>query len=252
MATQKIQFGYTSAQTLVVSLIPLGGNSVLFNSATAIELPSGSGIYTATFTEVAALNATYRAFVKLGGTGVASFEAKFTGTNLETIQATEFVDAGGTSPSDITNAVWNPQLSLHQLAGSTGEALEKASVGTQNAYVLPISTTDPCAPRGTALTAFVNGDATFVIGFKDAAGVVIDPTLESLYFVVEDASAGTDMVIIPDGSLTKSTTNITFTVQGSDNTPIGSYRWAVRTTTNEKVLAYGVYNIQYAAQDDTP
>ena len=159
---------------------------------------------------------------------------------------------GGTSPSAVADAVWDESLSAHQSAGSTGEALEKASVETQNAYVLPISTTDPCAPRGTALTAFVNGDATFVIGFKDAAGVVIDPTLESLYFVVEDASAGTDMVIIPDGSLTKSTTNITFTVQGSDNTPIGSYRWAVRTTTNEKVLAYGVYNIQYAAQDDTP
>lgn len=160
--------------------------------------------------------------------------------------------SGGTNPTDITNAVWNPQLDQHQQIGSTGEALQKASVETQNAYVLPISTSDPCAPRGTALTAFINGAATFVLEFKDASGAIVDPTAESLYFVVEDGSTGTDMVVIPDGSLTKTTKNISVTVPGSDNTPIGSYRWAVRTESNEKVLGYGVYNIQYAAQDDTP
>lgn len=160
--------------------------------------------------------------------------------------------SGGTNPTDITNAVWNPQIDQHQQAGSTGEALQRASVETQNAYVLPISTTDPCAPRGTALTAFVNGAATFVLEFKDASGAIIDPTVEALYFVVEDGSTGTDMVVISDGSLTKTTTNISVTVPAADNTPIGSYRWAVRTETNEKVLGYGVYNIQYAAQDDSP
>ena len=154
--------------------------------------------------------------------------------------------------TQIQNTVWDAPTSAHPIPGSTGKALQDASVETQNAYVLPISTSDPCAPRGTALTAFINGAATFVLEFKDASGAIIDPTLEALYFVVEDGSTGTDMVVIPDGSLTKTTKNISVTVPASDNTPIGSYRWAVRTETNEKVLGYGVYNIQYAAQDDSP
>ena len=252
MATQYIQFGYTSGQTLVVKLISLGGEAVLFSSAAAIELPASGGIYKAAFTEIGAINGTYRAVVTLSGTGVASFEAKFTGTDAEIIQAAEFTNAGSINPQDIGNAVWNPQLDQHLQPGSTGRALQDASVETQNAYVLPISTSDPCAPRGTALTAFINGAATFVLEFKDASGVIVDPTAEALYFVVEDGSTGTDMVVIPDGSLTKTKNNISVTVPASDNTPIGSYRWAVRTETNEKVLGYGVYNIQYAAQDDTP
>ncbi len=161
-------------------------------------------------------------------------------------------DPVGTLYEPIADKVWDTSIAAHQTAGSTGKALQDASVETQNAYVLPISTSDPCAPRGTALTAFINGAATFVLEFKDAAGTVIDPTAESLYFVVEDGSTGTDMVVVPDSSLTKTTTNISVTIPAVDNTPIGSYRWAVRTETNEKVLGYGVYNIQYAAQDNTP
>ena len=161
-------------------------------------------------------------------------------------------DPEGNLYEPIANKVWDTSIAAHQTAGSTGKALQDASVETQNAYVLPISTSDPCAPRGTALTAFINGAATFVLEFKDASGAIVDPTLEALYFVVEDGSTGTDMVVIPDGSLTKTTKNISVTVPASDNTPIGSYRWAVRTETNEKVLGYGVYSIQYAAQDDSP
>ncbi len=252
MATSVLQFAYTSGQTLTAGLMTLGGESLLHTTNSVSEYPSGSGVYKATFNEVSALNSTFRAVIYLSGTGVASFEVKFTGVDAEIVQATEFVNAGAIDPATVTNAVWNPQLSQHLQPGSTGRALQDASVETQNAYVLPISTSDPCAPRGTALTAFINGAATFVLEFKDASGAIVDPTAESLYFVVEDGSTGTDMVVIADGSLTKTKTNISVTVPASDNTPIGSYRWAVRTETNEKVLGYGVYNIQYAAQDDTP
>ena len=188
--------------------------------------------------------------IDVATTAIENKTAQLTFTVANQVDANAL--SGGTNPTDITNAVWNPQLSQHLQPGSTGRALQDASVETQNAYVLPISTSDPCAPRGTALTAFINGAATFVLEFKDASGAIVDPTAESLYFVVEDGSTGTDMVVIPDGSLTKTTKNISVTVPGSDNTPIGSYRWAVRTESNEKVLGYGVYNIQYAAQDDTP
>lgn len=229
----------------------LTGNAYSLTSTAVAEAPANSGLYTATFTELAALNGTYRIVITLSGTGVASYQARWTGSSGETVAATELVDVSQIT-NDVTNAVWNPQISQHQQAGSTGAALQKASETTQSAYVLPISTSDPCAPRGTALTAFINGAATFVLEFKDASGAIVDPTLEALYFVVEDGSTGTDMVVIPDGSLTKTTKNISVTIPASDNTPIGSYRWAVRTETNEKVLGYGVYNIQYAAQDDTP
>jgi len=110
MATQYIQFGYTSGQTLVVKLIALGGESVLFTSSTATELPSNSGIYKAAVTEIGALDGTYRAVVTLSGTGVASYEAKFTGVDAEVVQAAEFVNVDIPTGGDATEAKQNEIL----------------------------------------------------------------------------------------------------------------------------------------------
>lgn len=445
MATSKVIFSYTAGETLTLGAMSLTGDAYLYTTSAVSESPANSGLYTGTFTESSALSGALRIVVLRSSVGVASYQARWTGSDGETVAATELIDVSqvatsasiaalndfnpasdavanvtlcattttnsdmrGTDSAALASALtvvdavcdsilvdtgttlvaqisglnnFNPasdtvanvtlcattttntdmvaqpdnasiaaikaksdqlvftvanQVDSNALSGG-GSGLDAAGVrsavglsaanldtqlggiptvsefeartiaaasyfdpasdtvanvtlcattttntdmvaqpdnasisailvdtsqtlpaqiaalsGGTAAYVLPISTSDPYAPRGTALTAFVAGAATFVLEFKDASGAIIDPLSEALYFVVEDASTGTDMVVIADGSLTKTKTSITFTVPASDNTPIGSYRWAVRTETNEKVLGYGVYNIQYAAQDDTP
>lgn len=97
MATQKLQFAYTSGQTLTVKLFAIGGDAVLHTSTSVAELPASSGLYKATFTSTPAIDGTHRAVVFLASQGVASYEAKFTGTDAEIAQASEFtnVDISG-------------------------------------------------------------------------------------------------------------------------------------------------------------
>lgn len=104
MATSIVQFGYTSGQTLSLSLLTLGGEAFLFATNSVSESPSGSGIYKATFTEASPLNGTYRAVVILSGSGVASFEVEFSGVDAEVVQASEFVNVDIPSGGDATLA----------------------------------------------------------------------------------------------------------------------------------------------------
>jgi len=97
MATQKIQFAYTSGQTLTAKVFAVGGDAVLHTSSSVAELPANSGLYKATFTSSPAIDGKHRAVVFLAGQGVASYEVKFTGTDTEIVQAGEFtnVDVSG-------------------------------------------------------------------------------------------------------------------------------------------------------------
>jgi hypothetical protein len=92
MATSKVIFSYPSGETLVVKALPTTGNAYLFTSTAVAEAPANSGLYTATFTELVALSGAYRIVVTLSGTGVASYQARWTGSDGETVVATEFVD----------------------------------------------------------------------------------------------------------------------------------------------------------------
>ena len=92
MATSKVIFSYPSGETLVVRALPATGNAYLFTSTAVAEAPANSGLYTATFTELVALSGAYRIVVTLSGTGVASYQARWTGSDGETVVATEFVD----------------------------------------------------------------------------------------------------------------------------------------------------------------
>jgi len=97
MATQKIQFAYTSGQTLTAKVFAIGGDAVLHTASSVAELPASSGLYKATFTGSPAIDGKHRVVVFLAGQGVASYEVKFTGTDTEIVQAGEFtnVDVSG-------------------------------------------------------------------------------------------------------------------------------------------------------------
>lgn len=122
MATQLLQFGYTSGQTLTVSLLALGADSFTVNSTATSESPASSGIYKATFVESPALNGSYRAVVLSSGVGVASYEVSFTGTDSEIVQSSEFVNVD-------LNSVWDAAMSSHNIGGSFGRAIRQMKEG---------------------------------------------------------------------------------------------------------------------------
>ncbi len=99
MATSKVIFPYVSGQTLVVRALPLTGNAYLFTSTSVSEAPTSSGLYEATFTELAALNGAYRIVITLGGTGVATYQARWTGSDGETVASTELIDVSQVATS---------------------------------------------------------------------------------------------------------------------------------------------------------
>jgi hypothetical protein len=92
MATSKFQFAYTSGQTLVAKAMSIAGTAYSNTSTSVTEAPASSGVYIATFTESSALNGTFRVVLTLGGVGVASFEAKWTGVDGQTVSGSEFVN----------------------------------------------------------------------------------------------------------------------------------------------------------------
>lgn len=204
MATQYIQFGYTSGQTLVVKLIALGGGSFLFSSATAIELPASGGIYKAAFSEATALNGTYRAVVTLSGTGVASYEAKFTGVDTEVIQATEFVDAAG---GDATAAKQNEilgKLAASSVVYTNPSSPNKLTLIRGDAY-------DDAAENNGKLT-WATGKtltgATVRFTIRDASdNILIDQTTAGVSTAVNSQTAEVSLTSAATALLTVATTN---------------------------------------------
>ena len=150
MATSKLQFAYTSGQTLVAKAMSVTGTAYSNSSTSVTEAPSSSGVYIATFTESSALNGTFRAVITLGGVGVASFEAKWTGVDGQTVSGSEFV---------------NVDVSSLNGAGSISYPLTVTSSGTPVAGVECWVTTDSGGTNVVAGTLTTNdfGVVTFLL-----------------------------------------------------------------------------------------
>jgi len=69
MATQTVEFAYTTGQTLTVKLFALGSDTVV-DTASATEATNRKSIYTADFTDVSA--GTYRVIIFVGSNGVGN------------------------------------------------------------------------------------------------------------------------------------------------------------------------------------
>ena len=207
MATQYLQFGYTSGQSLVVKLITLGGEAVLFTSATAVESPSSSGIYKAAFTEIAAINATLRAFVTLSGTGVASYEVKFTGTDAEVVQASEFVNVDIPTGGDATAAKQNEilgKLAAPAVVYTNPSSPNKLTIIRGDAY------DDDTENNGklTWATGKTLTGATVRFTIRDASdNILIDQTTAGVSTAVNSQTAEVSLTSAATALLTVATTN---------------------------------------------
>jgi hypothetical protein len=116
--------------------------------------------------------------------------------------------------------------------------------GGQTINVYPVSASTPERVAGTTIT-FYRDEAR-------AVSVVTDFTLTSLTlrFVIED-NEGTDVLVIEDGSISRSSQTFTVSIPDSVTANPTNYRWALRDVTGStnSVLARGIFSVQEAASD---
>jgi hypothetical protein len=152
----------------------------------------------------------------------------WTANERTAIRAILGVPTSGTTPTDPTTGIL--------------DTIRDSLPGNQTINVYPVSASTPERVAGTTITYYRNEIRS--------VSVVTDFTLTNLTlsFTIEDAE-GTDLLTIPNGSITRS--NQTFTVSiGTDVTAsVGNKRWALRDITGgtNSVIARGVFSVQEAA-----
>ena len=119
-----------------------------------------------------------------------------------------------------------------------------SGAGGSTINVYPVSASTPERVAGTTITYYRDENR--------AVSVVTDFVLDALTleFVVED-SEGTDLLVIADGSISKSNKTFTVTIGTTVTATISNYRWSLRdiTSGSNSVIARGVLSVQEAASN---
>jgi hypothetical protein len=176
---------------------------------------------------------------------------------------------------EIADGIWDEATSGHTTAGTTGKALIDSGAagnpwstdlatgysgtqagnilnevkaktdtitGNQTINVYPVSASTPERVAGTTITYYRNEIRS--------VSVVTDFTLTSLTLslTIEDAE-GTDLLTIPNGSITRSNQTFTVSIGTAVTASVGNKRWALRDITGgtNSVIARGVFSVQEAA-----
>lgn len=119
-----------------------------------------------------------------------------------------------------------------------------SGAGGSTINVYPVSASTPERVAGTTITYYRDENRS--------VSVVTDFVLDALTleFVVED-SEGTDLLVIADGSISKSNKTFTVTIGTTVTATISNYRWSLRDLTggSNSVIARGVLSVQEAASN---
>lgn len=119
-----------------------------------------------------------------------------------------------------------------------------SGAGGSTINVYPVSASTPERVAGTTITFYRDENRS--------VSVVTDFVLDALTleFVVED-SEGTDLLVIANGSISKSNKTFTVTIGTSVTATISNYRWSLRDLTggSNSVIARGVLSVQEAASN---
>jgi hypothetical protein len=160
--------------------------------------------------------------------------------------------AGGAGGGTDWNA--NERTAFRTILGfnSAGDILDPSSgildtirdsiTGNQTINVYPVSASTPERVAGTTITYYRNEIRS--------VSVVTDFTLTNLTLslTIEDAE-GTDLLTIPNGSISRSNQTFTVSIGTSVTSSVGNKRWALRDITGgtNSVIARGVFSVQEAA-----
>jgi hypothetical protein len=151
----------------------------------------------------------------------------WTANERTAIRAILGVPTSGTTPTDPTSGILDTI---------------RDSVGAIGINVYPVSASTPERVAGTTITYYRNEIRS--------VSVVTDFTLTSLTLslTIEDAE-GTDLLTIPNGSISRSNQTFTVSIGTSVTSSVGNKRWALRDLTGgtNSVIAKGVFSVQEAA-----
>jgi hypothetical protein len=97
MATQYVIAAGAASRTLTAKLYNVSTSALVSTATVVAEDVATTGIYRCTFAEVTELDGSYRLVLtdSVAGLAVAVWNAVLTGTNLEVVQAGEFVNVSG-------------------------------------------------------------------------------------------------------------------------------------------------------------
>lgn len=115
--------------------------------------------------------------------------------------------------------------------------------------VLPLDATVVDRVAGTSINLFTGETPSVAVAVVDSAGVSVDLTSLTLEIVIE-LRPGTDVVVIANGSITKSNGSFSFTVPSAVTNAARACKWALRKTTDESVLVQGDLYVNYAPNND--
>jgi hypothetical protein len=116
--------------------------------------------------------------------------------------------------------------------------------------VLPLSGIVESRVDGTTISVFTSETPTVSIAVVDGEGNAVTVTLLTLSLVIEKRATA-DLVVIPDASITKSGSTISFVVPGQATSAEGHHRWSLRNTADDSVLLQGPFIVTYAPTVDT-
>ena len=150
----------------------------------------------------------------------------------------------------MVDGVWDEQQSIHVIGGSFGSFLDAKVSDAIAAGSAGGGVSWSRANGQTNLSAFTSEDITFPpVPTIDVDGSPLDTTALTLDVVVE-ITGGTDVVVIPDAEITKTTTTIQFTVPANVNVLGPVKRWSSRRLDNDVLVAGGLYTVEYAPEAD--
>lgn len=178
MALQYVIASAVAGRTLTAKLYNVSSSALVATASAVAEDVASTGVYRCTFSEVTALDGTYRLVLTDDGAsnlGVAIWKVILTGTDTEIVSAAEFTSGGGDASdakqdqilAAITpiTTVYSPQVTSETLTLIVGDAYD----GTANAKLSWTVSQNIDAATGFNFTIRDKDDA--VVLDQDTAGV---------------------------------------------------------------------------------
>jgi len=119
---------------------------------------------------------------------------------------------------------------------------------TEAIYVPNIIGTVVPRTQQTTLRAYVGETYTFTISTLDGDGNVVNCSSMPLQVVIETRDRDA-VTVVPNDSITKTSTTVTFTLADTYHAVESQYIWALRRTDTGVVIMHGPYVVQYAADN---
>lgn len=263
MATQVIEFTSPSGLTLTGKVFAAGLDTVL-QSVSATERTNKKGFYTISFTDT--LSGVHDLAIFSGSSLIGVDQVELTNTDAtfqvnslragQTAALATSIAAVETDTQDIQSRLPSALVSgrmdasVGAMAANTltasalaADAVTEIAAAVTGVVVLPVAGSVVSSVSGTTITVYVGSETNVTIS-TDA-----DLSAKTMRVSIETPD-GTDVATIADGSITKTSSTVAFTIPTTATTLVRDLRWSLRDTTSQVVYLYGVLQVLYAAKAD--